>query len=304
MTPGRVLEAVGGAYTVAVPDGTVTASIRGRIKHVGGAEDKVVVGDRVGMRLDSGGWVIEEVRPRRSALIRWSADGRVAKVMAANLDRLLVVASVKDPKPSREVLDRMLVMGESGRLAVVLVLTKTDLPGTGRRRRSLEDFYGSVGYQVHSTSVTTGEGMEAFDRLVRSGASALAGPSGVGKSSLLNWVEPSLSLRTLTVGRRSRAGRHATVSGRLVPLPGGGHVADLPGFSAVGPGCPGAAGLDRCFPDFRAFLGKCAFRDCRHLQEPGCAVAEAVEDGRIRSARHRTYRAILAETGAPRRGSP
>lgn len=304
MTTGRVLEAVGGVYTVAAPAGTVTASIRGRIKHAGGAEDRVVVGDQVGLRRDSGGWVIEEVRPRRSVLARWTADGRVAKVMAANLDRLLVVASVKDPEPSLDVLNRMLVLGESGRLAVVLVLTKIDLPGTDLRRRSMAKYYGDVGYPVHSTSVATGEGMQAFDRLVRSGASALAGPSGVGKSSLLNWVEPSLALRTLTVASRSRTGRHATVSSRLVPLPGGGHVADLPGFSAVGPGCPSPAGLDRCFPDFRPFLDECAFRDCRHLQEPGCAVAEAVEDGRVQRARLHTYRAILAESEASRRGTP
>ena len=300
-TTGRVLEAVGGAYAVAVAEETVTASLRGRIKHAGGAEDRVVVGDRVVMRLDSGGWVIEDVRRRRSVLSRWTADGRVAKVMAANLDRLLVVASVGDPRPSQDVVDRMLVMGESGGLAVVLVLTKADLPGTTSRRRRFARFYESVGYPVLSTSVTTGEGMDAFGRLVRSGSSALVGPSGVGKSSLLNWLEPSLSLRTLTVGTRSRAGRHATVSSRLVSLPGGGHVADLPGFSAVGPGCPSPAGLDRCFPDFRPFLSGCAFRDCRHVQEPGCAIARAVDDGKVQRSRHRAYLAILAEAGGRER---
>ena len=303
MTTGRVLEAVGGAYTVAVPGGTVAASLRGRIKHVGGPEGRVVVGDQVALRLDSGGWVIEDVHARHSVLERWTADGRVAKVMVANLDRLLVVASVRDPQPSQDVVDRMLIMGESGGLAVVLVLTKADLPGTSSRRRRLAEFYQGVGYPVLSTSVVTGEGMDALARLVRSGSSALVGPSGVGKSSLLNWIEPSLSLRTLTVGSRSRAGRHATVSSRLVSLPGGGHVADLPGFSAVGPGCPSPAGLDQCFPDFRPFLGDCAFRNCRHVQEPECAIVRAVDDGQIHQVRHRTYRAILAEVGAGRRGA-
>ena len=296
-TTGRVLEVVGGAYSVELAEGTVTASLRGRIKHAGGAEDRVVVGDRVVVRPDSGGWVIEDRCHRHSVLSRWTADGRVAKVMAANLDRLLVVASVGDPRPSRDVVDRMLVMGESGGLSVTLVLTKADLPRTASHQQRLARFYEKVGYPVLSTSVATGEGMESFGHLVRSGSSALVGPSGVGKSSLLNWLEPSLSLRTLAVGRRSRAGRHATVSSRLVSLPGGGHVADMPGFSAVGPGCPSPIGLDRCFPDFRPFLGGCAFRDCRHVHEPGCAVERAVNEGRIQRPRHRTYLAILAEAG-------
>lgn len=292
------MEALGGVYSVATSSGLVKASLRGRLKQSGRAEDRVVVGDRVAMQNGPGGCVIEAVRPRRTTLARRAADGRRVKVMAANLDRLLVVASLADPPPSRDVIDRMMVMGEWGRLEVRLVLTKTDLAGTAEPARRLGALYDEAGYPVMATSVVTGEGMEALREVVQSGASALAGPSGAGKSSLLNWMEPGLALRTLAVGKRSRAGRHATVSSRLVALARGGHVADLPGFTAVGPGCAGPGDLDRCFADFRPFLEDCAFRDCAHVHEPGCAVLRAVKNGRIQPERHRSYRAILEELGS------
>lgn len=298
MTSGRVVEALGGVYSVATSSGVVKASLRGRLKRSGRAEDRVVVGDRVALKSGSGGCVIEAVHARRTTLARRAADGRRVKVMAANLDRLLVVASLADPSPSRDVIDRMMVMGEWGRLEVRLILTKIDLPGTAEPARVLGALYGEAGYLATTTSVVTGEGMEAFRQVVRKGASALVGPSGVGKSSLLNWVEPGLALRTLTVGKRSRAGRHATVSSRLVALARGGHVIDLPGFTAVGPGCVGPGELDRCFAEFRPFLDGCAFRDCTHVHEPDCAVLRALHDGRIQPERHRSYRAILEELPA------
>lgn len=290
-----MVEALGGVYSVATSRGVVKASLRGRLKQSGRAEDRVVVGDRVALDIGPDGCVIEAVHARRTTLARRAADGRRVKVMAANLDRLLVVASLADPPPSLDVIDRMVVMGEWGRLEVRLVLTKTDLPGTAERARMLGALYGEAGYSVMAASVVTGDGMDALREVVQAGASALVGPSGAGKSSLLNWMEPGLALRTLSVGKRSRAGRHATVSSRLVALARGGHVADLPGFTAVGPGCVGAGELDRCFADFRPFLEGCAFRDCAHVHEPGCAVLRAVEQGRIRPERHRSYRTLLEE---------
>jgi len=115
----------------------------------------------------------------------------------------------------------------------------------------------------------------------------------VGKSSLLNAVDPGLSLRTREVGRRSRAGRHTTVSSRLITLAGGGQVADTPGFSDAGPGELTARDLGRCFADFRPFIGHCQFNDCIHLHEPGCAVLAAMAEGRIQPERHQSYRMIL-----------
>ena len=296
VSAGQVVEAVGGVYRVRTASGTLEASLRGRIKHTGRVRDKVVIGDRVGVASASGGGhVIESVRPRRTYLIRRASGGRVAKVVAANLDRLLVVASVADPPPSRSVIDRMLVMGESGGMESRVVLNKVDLPQGREVAAELAAVYRAAGYPVVATSVVTGEGMDVFREVIHAGSSALAGPSGVGKSSLLNAVEPALTLRTRQVGRRSRTGKHTTVSSRLIPLAAGGQVADTPGFSDVGLGDVAPSELDRCFLEFRPFLGQCHFKDCTHVHEPGCAVRAAVAEGRIQGDRHHSYRTILAE---------
>ena len=296
MTTGQVVEATGGTYTVRTGDGTLEASLRGRLKKSGNVRDKVVIGDRVGVvKAWGGGRVIESVQPRRTYLARRTSGGRVAKVVAANLDRLVVVASVADPPPTPGVIDRMLVMGEAGGMEACVVLNKVDLARGRALAGELAARYRFAGYPVVETSAVTGEGIEGFDEVIRAGSSALAGPSGVGKSTLLNAIDPGLELRTREVGRRSRAGRHTTVSSRLIFLDGGGAVADTPGFSDVGLGDVSRAELDRCFADFRPFLGGCHFNDCAHVHEPACAVLAAVEAGRIGRIRYDSYRAILDE---------
>lgn len=293
---GQVVETAGGVYQVWAEGRTVEASLRGRLKHGGSGRDRVVIGDEVEFGSEPGtGAVIEAVLPRRTQLSRRPSWSRFAKVVAANLDHLVVVASVADPPPSRRVIDRMLVMGESGGMACRIVLNKVELPGGGAVAEKFARAYREAGYEVVATSVVTGAGIDDFRALIQAGSSALVGPSGVGKSSLLNAVDPELSLRTREVGRRSRAGRHTTVSSRLITLVGGGQVADTPGFSDAGPGELAARDLGRCFADFRPFIGHCHFNDCIHLHEPGCAVLAAVAEGRIQSERHESYRIILDE---------
>ncbi len=283
-------------YRVRTASGVVDATLRGRVKHAGGVEGKVVIGDRVDIApVAAGAHVIRRARPRTTRLVRRAHGGRIAKVVAANLDRLLVVASLADPPPSPAVIDRMLVMGEAGGMKCWIVLNKVDLPGAGAKAVQLADFYRRARYPALIASATSGAGVDALRRTLQRGSSALAGPSGVGKSSLLNAVEPSLALRTRRVGRRSRSGKHTTVSSRLIALAAGGEVADTPGFSDVGLGGVEPSGLDRCFPEFRAFLGECRFKDCVHVREPGCAVRAAVAAGHIQRERHRSYAAIFQE---------
>ncbi len=291
-----MVETGGGSYRVLTPGGDVEATLRGKLKQGSQRAALVVVGDLVGVRpAAEGRFVIDEVRDRKTVLARRMQGGHATKIVAANLDRLLVVASVAQPSPSTTVIDRMIVMGEAGGLKVVLVLTKTDLPGGGEQAATLARFYERAGYPSVCVSVVTGDGVADFERVVGSGLSALAGPSGVGKSSLLNRLDPSLGLRTSGVGRRSLRGKHTTVASRLVSLPGGGRVADTPGFSDVSGVRVDPEDLDACFADFRPYLGQCRFRDCRHLREPGCAVLEAVAEGRVAAQRHRSYRMILDE---------
>ena len=296
LTKGQVIEAVGGLYRVRTASGTVEASLRGRLKRGGRTGGRVVIGDFVTVVQGSGGsLVIEGVEPRRTRLARQPSWSRVARVVAANLDRLLAVVSVADPPPSRGTIDRLLVMGESGGMGCRLVLNKVDLPGSGAVVAELTRAYHAAGYRVLPTSAATGAGMEAFRAEIEAGSSALAGPSGAGKSSLLNRIAPGLDLRTRPVGKRSRAGRHTTVSSRLVAIAGGGRVADTPGFSDVGLGDVEPRALARCFPEFRPFLGECHFNDCSHVHEPGCAVVAAAASGAVQEERYRSYRTILED---------
>lgn len=295
MTEGQVVEVAGGVYRVETAAGDVEATLRGKLKQ-GRQAAVVVVGDRVGVRRVPGGrCLIDSVRARATTLVRRTRGRRDFKVVAANLDRLFVVASVARPPPSTMVVDRMLVMGEAGGMRIVLVFTKVDLPAGRARGETMARAYRQAGYRSVRTSVVTGEGMDEFGRLASSGSSALAGPSGVGKSSLLNWLDPSLELRTAAVGRKSSRGRHTTVASRLVSLPSGGRLADTPGFSDVTGVDVAATDLAGCFPEFRPYLPHCRFRDCLHLEEPDCAVLHAVDSGEICAARHRSYRTILED---------
>ena len=296
LVQGQVVETAGGVYRVRTAEaGRVNASLRGRIKHRS-SQDRVVIGDFVEVAPgEAGEGVIEKVLPRRTSLWRRSSRAHLAKVMAANLDTLLVVASVADPPPSRAVIDRMLVMGEAAGMACTLVLNKIELARGLAALETLGESYRRAQYPVLAVSAVTGEGMAALEALIRRGSSILVGPSGVGKSSLLNAIEPGLDLRTRTVGRRSRIGRHTTVSSRLIALAKGGWVADTPGVSDARPAEIRPAHLARCFADFRPWLGHCRFSDCLHLREPGCAVRRAVAEGHIEELRLESYRAILAE---------
>lgn len=300
MTDGVVHATGGGVYTVVTDEGrSLEASLRGRLKQEARAGDKVVVGDRVRLASTPGGdeesWVIEAVLPRSSSIVRRSGPGRRAKAVAANLDRLVVVTAVREPDPRPEVVDRLLVLAEADGVPAVLVLNKVDLPGGRAVADRLGRIYGGAGYPVVATSIVTGEGLEELRERLCEGTSALVGPSGVGKSSLLNAVEPDLDLRTAALSRKVGRGRHTTVSARLIPLGCGGLVADTPGFAEVGVWGVDPTEVDLCFPEFRTLRDHCRFRGCSHLHEPGCAVLEAVEDGRVAAERHRVYGLLRAE---------
>lgn len=296
---GQVIQVGGGVYTVETGEDVIEASLRGRIKQEDRQGDQVVIGDRVELLPGAeNAYTIEAVRPRDTWLVRRTLGGRKQKVVAANLDRLIVLASMRDPVVSPAVVDRLLVMGESGGLACVVALTKADLADEdGQEFPFPLEEYERAGYPVHLVSVVTGRGMEEMTSVLCRGSSALVGPSGVGKSSLVNYVEPSASLSTAEVGRRSRAGRHTTVSSRLIRLGCGGRVADTPGFSDVGLGDVDGRRLAACFPEMRPYLSDCRFRDCTHVHEPGCAVLDAVEEGSVSRRRHQSYVEIRDEIG-------
>jgi ribosome biogenesis GTPase len=287
---GTVLERDGSAYRVGMDDTEVRAVLRGRVKL---DTPKVVVGDVVRLEAEPGGGLhaIVGIEPRRTVLERRVPEGRGVRPIAANIDQVFVVVATRSPDPIPQLIDRLLVLAEADGIAAAVVLNKIDLdPGIAiaeRCRRS--------GYPVHPASVKTGEGVEALKAAMAGKASVVTGPSGVGKSSLLNSIQPGLQLRTGDVSRRIRRGRNTTVSSVMLPLEGGGYLVDTPGFSEVGMWGVDPRELADCFPDFRPFLGDCRYADCRHRKEPGCRVREALEGGAIAPDRHASYLVLLQE---------
>lgn len=297
---GEVWETTGGVYRIQLEEGRqVEAFLRGRVKREARAGARVVVGDRVRVVSEAGAdeltWTIEEVAPRRSQIVRRSGPGRKAKAVAANVDRLVVVASVVAPDPRPEVIDRLLVLAEADDVPALLVLNKVDLPGGAESAAALESLYRGVGYEVRVVSAETGVGLAPLAECLSKGVSAFVGPSGVGKSTLLNAIHPGLSLRTGDVSKRLKRGRHTTVSSRLIPLPGGGLVADTPGFADVGVWGVGEREVERCYPEIARRAEECRFRGCRHGGEPGCAVLEAVERGEVVRSRLESFRLLRDE---------
>jgi len=292
---GMVHLARGGVYTVALEAGTIVeASLRGRLKLEQRTGDQVVIGDRV--RVAEAGdeaYVIEEVFPRETSITR--NRGRSARVLVANADRLLAVFASSRPKPRRDLIDRLLVVAEFGGVTPVVVLNKMDLEGAAEVAEEMRRVYEPLGYVVLTVSAESGEGMEALAEQVCHGIAALAGPSGVGKSSLVNTLEPEHALRTGELSRKRGTGRHTTVASRLIPLRCGGLVADTPGFSDIGVWGVRQAGLDECFPELRSRSAGCRFRGCSHLHEPDCAVREAVDAGEIDVGRFESYRILYEE---------
>ncbi len=290
---GTVLERDGSAYRVNANGTEVRAVLRGKVKL---ATPKVVVGDVVRLEADPGGELhgIVGVEPRRTVLERRVPEGRGVRPIAANVDQVFVVTAARSPDPIPQLIDRLLVLAEVDGIAAAVVLNKIDLDPAS----ALADRCRQAGYPVHPTSVKTGEGIENLRLELAGRATVVTGPSGVGKSSLLNAVQPGLQLRTGEVSRRIRRGRNITVSSVMHPLTSGGYLVDTPGFSEVGMWGIDPRELADCFPEFRPFIGDCRFGDCRHRREPGCRVLEAMTGGTIAPDRHQSYLALLEELEA------
>lgn len=301
MTPatGVVLMRSGTKYRVHTAAGEVAAVLRGKVKRAD--DDRVVPGDVVDVALHaSGPATIDAVHPRRSVLARRAAGGaraRRAQPIAANVDQVLIVVSARDPDPSPRMIDRLLVIAETNALPAVVVINKNDLdsaPATVLARR-----FAPAGYQVLRTSAVVGEGLAALRDLLRGRATVLAGQSGVGKSTLLNALQPALGRRVGEISAKWRTGRHITTAAELLPLSFGGFVVDTPGMREVGTWGLDPEHLAPCFPEFRPFLDRCRFDDCRHLAEPGCAVRAAAAAGKIDPDRLVSYERLYEEINVP-----
>jgi ribosome biogenesis GTPase len=254
-----------------------------------------VIGDRVTVAEGSDAWTIESVADRATELVRRGRGGRVPKILAANLDRVFVVVSAREPPANTDLVDRLLVLVEASGMHPMLVLNKLDAAGAREAAADLAALYEGIGYRTLGVSARTGEGLDALSEALCSGSSALIGPSGVGKSSLLNALDPALGLRTGELSGKGGGGRHTTVSSRMIGLQCGGYVADTPGFSDVTLWGVEPDEVAHCFPEFLERAEPCRFRMCSHGQEPDCGVREAVEAGRIPRSRYENYWKLRSE---------
>lgn len=296
---GTILRAQSGFYTVLADDGSLlTAQLRGVLKKERQATDLAVIGDRVRVAPQlTGTAVIEHVEERASKFGRrqpgprgmWKED-----LLVANVDRVLVVFACADPMPHVRMLDRFLVVAEHNEVPATVVANKVDLVGLAAAR-AVFDPYERIGYPVHYVSAREGIGVEELADDLTGRVSVVTGPSGVGKSTLLNAIQPGLRIETGEVSEMLHKGRHTTTAAELHRLtrPGGGFVADTPGLREVGLWQIPPNELAWCFPEFEPFLGRCAFNDCRHVAEPRCAVLAAVAAGEVSAARHDSYRRLL-----------
>lgn len=290
---GTVVRAESGLFHVQVGDETIPSVLRGKLKKRWSmVTSLVVVGDLVTLvRTPDGGAAIETIHERRTKLSRPGFHG-YEHVVAANLDQLVIVASVRQPPFRRHLIDRFLLHSRHCGLDPVVVVNKCDLEDD-RVVRSWVDPLAFTGVPVLLTSTVTGQGLQEMANTLRGKVSVLAGQSGVGKSTLLNAICPDLQVRTGTVNRHAR-GAHTTTSSRLYPMPFGGWLVDTPGIKELSLWEADEAEVAHTFPEIEALSAGCKFRDCRHDREPRCAVKAAVASGALDGGRYKSYLKLTA----------
>jgi ribosome biogenesis GTPase len=303
MPEGLIVKALSGYYFVLSEEEGVKKPIQCRARGIFKKKGiSPLVGDRVIYEMtENGEGTVEEILPRRSALIR---------PPVANVELVVLVFSIKEPALNLQLLDKFLVHTEHAGLETLICLTKLDLlqdsemsaelgettaPGKDISLRSVVELYEKIGYQVVITSSKQREGIEPIVQRLAGRISVFAGQSGVGKSSLLNAMVPGLELETNAISMKLGRGKHTTRHVELIRLQNGGFVADTPGFSQLDFLELEGEDLGLCFKEFASYAAECKFRGCLHLHEPGCKVIEAKERGDIASCRYEHYLQFLGE---------
>jgi ribosome biogenesis GTPase / thiamine phosphate phosphatase len=291
---GLIIKAQSGFFTVETGQVLVVCQLRGKLKKGRAMGDLAAIGDRVWITiLPDGSGAIEEVEERERAIVRLDPrpQGDYQQVLLANPDQAVFIFACAHPSPRLRMLDRFLVIAEKQNIPTVIVANKIDLvedPG------AIFGMYETIGYRVLYTSTKTHSGVEELRSILTGKISAFAGPSGVGKSSLLNVMQPGLGLAVNEISYAMKKGKHTTVTRQLFPLEGGGYVADTPGWKSLALWDTEPEEIDAYFPELRNLVQHCQFSDCTHIHEPDCAVRRALEEGTIHPERYESYLRLRA----------
>jgi ribosome biogenesis GTPase len=284
-----IIKAQSGFFTVETRLGLVVCQLRGKLKQGRARGDIAAVGDKVRITvLPDGSGVIEEVEKRKRAIVRLDPrpQGDYQQILLANPDQAVFVFACAHPNPHLKMLDRYLVIAEKQNVPAIIVANKIDLVEDPHK---IFGMYEDIGYRVLYTSTKLNAGVAEFEEILTGKLSALAGPSGVGKSSLLNAVQPGLGLAVNEISEAVNKGKHTTVTRQMFPLEGGGYVVDTPGWKSLALWDTEPEELDGYFPEMRELVQHCQFSDCTHTHEPGCAVRLALEEGKIYPERYESY---------------
>ncbi|MHB1419287.1 MAG: ribosome small subunit-dependent GTPase A [Bacillota bacterium] len=289
MPEGIILRGYSGFYYVKTVEGVWECSLRGRLRL---ERQNFLVGDKVKFKhVGPGKGVIEDVLPRKTVLLR---------PPIANVQQVIIVVALASPDPDLWLLDRLLVLSEAAGIQPVICFNKKDLLSR-EMEQELEMIYRDIGYLTVATSAKTEDRLNELKDILKDKVSVFAGPSGVGKSSLLNSIKPVWDLKTGEVSNKLSRGKHTTRFVSLLEVEGGGLVADSPGFSRLNMPEIRREELVQFFPEMDIRRNQCRFSSCLHAEEPDCAVKKAVEEGHINQARYKHYLEFLREVIAAER---
>ena len=297
-TEGIVISSTGSWYEVATATERLNCRIRGRLRLKGiRSTNPVVVGDRVVVEPDGDSSVITGILPRRNYIIRRASNlSKESHIIAANIDHALLIVTLCSPTTPREFVDRFLVTCEAYKVPVTIVLGKADLIDA-QAQEEAEEFtaiYNDAGYNVIRLSSVTGEGVDEIRSMLRNHTTLVAGNSGVGKSTLIGEIDPTIDIRIGEISDSHQQGKHTTTFSTMYPLDGG-YIIDTPGIKGFGLIDIDDKELCRYFPEMMRLSPECRFYNCTHTHEPGCAVQEAVKEGRVAWSRYESYLKILDE---------
>lgn len=276
------------------------AVLRGKIRLKGSTTtNPMAVGDIVDYTFDGTMGTIDKIHPRRNYIIRRSTNlSRESHIIAANLDRVYLIVTMAFPETKLAFVDRFLVTCEAYGVPVTILINKCDLHDEAfdEMADTFEEIYGGAGYDILRISAKTGENIDRLKELCREGINLFSGTSGVGKSSLIKAIDPSLDLiKTGEISAAHLQGRHTTTFYQMHPIAGGGYIIDTPGIRGFGLVDLEKEELSTYFPEMLKVMDNCRFKPCTHTHEPGCAVKEAVENGEISSDRYYSYLGMLEE---------